>query len=249
MTDIAIINERIYKLDFYNNKVSNALYKCAEGESYCKSMISKLVFYDRDEIIKMHSDSLMKRNVKYDVSELQTISCVDQNEKIERVVPLEGHWIAVFFADKKTEELITNKVMYISSEGDGFVSDNIDCALNGTAPDEVYAAFVKVNPNALVVLDRKFEKDDFSESRKKLYDIARAEITDIFASVLGNPDIKLEDLHAIIREGFKNKEDEVNYEKARLLDFMYSNTIVDAIIEFDQKYNEYHASKQPRDGE
>ena len=82
---MAIIDERIYKLDFYNNKVSNALFKCADGENYCKSMISKLVFYDRDEIIKMHSDSLMKRIVKYDVSELQTISCVDQNEKIKQI--------------------------------------------------------------------------------------------------------------------------------------------------------------------
>ena len=183
---MAIIDGQIYKLDIYNNRVGNALYKCADGESFCKAMIPKLVFYDRDEILKMHADSIMNRGVKYDISTLQTIPVIDKNEKIEKVVPLECFWIAVFFADKKTKELIQDKVMYISSDGDGYLSDNIECALKGVIPDEISVDFIKRNPNGLVLLDRKFAENDYSESRKMLYDVARAEITKVFADILNN---------------------------------------------------------------
>ena len=98
-------------------------------------------------------------------------------------------------------------------------------------------------------MDRKFKEDDFSDSRKKLYDIARAEITRLFVSFLDNPDIKLEDIYPIIKEGFRNKEDKEQYEKASLLDFLYCQTIAEKIIEFDKKYNEFHSSSEPGEKE
>lgn len=243
------MENKTFKLDIYDNKVCNNLYNCEKDEKYCKSMISKLVFFDRDEILQMHADSLMNRDFKYDVSTLNTVSFLEKNEKVEKIVPLEGHWIAVFFSDKKSKELITNKVMYISSEGDGYFSDNTECAINGKVPEEVYVRFIRENPNGLLFLDRIFKEDDFSVSRKKLYDIAREEITRLFANFLDNPDIKLEDLHPIIVEGFRNRADKEKFEKVRLLDFLYSQTIAEKIIEFDKKYNEFHSSSEPGEKE
>ena len=243
------MENRTFKLDIYDNKVCNNLYSCDKDEKYCKSMISKLVFFDRDEILQMHADSIMNREIKYDVSTLKTVPFLEKNEKVERVVPLEGHWIAVFFADKNTKEVINNKVMYISSDGDGYFSDNVECALKGTVPEEIYAIYVKENPNGLLILDRKFKEDDYSESRKKLYDIARSEITRLFANFLGNPDIKLEDLESIISDGFRHKEDKEKFEKVKLLDFLYCQTIAEKIIDFDKKYNEYHSASEPGEKE
>ena len=97
---------RTFKLDIYDNRVCNNLYSCDKDEKYCKSMISKLVFFDRDELLQMHADSLMNRDFKYDVSTLKTVPFLEKNEKVEKVVPLEGHWFAVFFYDKKTKEII-----------------------------------------------------------------------------------------------------------------------------------------------
>ena len=243
------MENKTFKLDIYDNRVCNNLYNCDKDEKYCKSMISKLVFFDRDEILQMHADSLMNREIKYDVSTLQTVPFLEKNEKVERIVPLEGHWLAVFLSDKKSKEIIKDKVMYISSDGDGYFSSNVDCALKGTVPDEVYAIYIRENPNGLVFLDRKFKPDDYSESRKKLYDIAREEITKIFANFLDNPEIKLEDIHPIISEGFRNKSDEENYKKVKLLDFLYCQTIAETIIEFDKKFNEFHSSSEPGEKE
>ena len=197
----------------------------------------------------MHADSLMNRNFKYDVSTLNTVSFLEKNEKVEKIVPLEGHWIAVFFSDKKSKELIKNKVMYISSEGDGYFSEEVEPSINGKVPEEVYVRFIRENPNGLLFLDRIFKEDDFSETRKNLYDIAREEITRLFANFLDNPDVKLEDLHSIIVEGFRHREDKEKFEKVRLLDFLYSQTIAEKIIDFDKKYSEFHSSSEPGEKE
>ena len=45
-------------------------------------MISKLVFFDRDEILQMHADSLMNRDFKYDVSTLQAVPFLEKNENV-----------------------------------------------------------------------------------------------------------------------------------------------------------------------
>ena len=59
----------------------------------------------------------------------------------------------------------------------------------------------------------------------------------------------MEDIHSIISEGFRNKSDEENYKKVKLLDFLYCQTIAETIIEFDKKYNEFHSSSEPGEKE
>ncbi len=243
------MEEKTFKLDIYNNSVCNNLYNCAKDEKYCKTMVSKLVFYDRDELLQLHADSLMNREFKYDVSTLKVVPFLEKNEKVERVIPLEGYWVAVFFTDKKSKEVIKDKVMYISSDGDGYFSNDVEPALKGTVPEEIYAIFIKENPNGILFLDRIFKEDDFSEKRKKLYDVSRAEITKLFANFLDNPDVKLEDIYPMIKEGFRNREDKEAFEKVRLLDFLYSQTVAERIIDFDKKYAEHHSSSEPGEKE
>ena len=71
----------------------------------------------------------------------------------------------------------------------------------------------------------------------------------MFANFMDNPDIKLEDLESIITDGFRHKEDKENFEKVKLLDFLYCQTIAEKIIEFDKKYNEHHSASEPGEKE
>lgn len=243
------LEEISLKLDIYNNNICDNLFNCAKDDKYCKSMISKLVFYDRDQILQMHADSLMNRDFKYDVSILQVVPFLGKNEKVAKIVPLEGHWIAVFFLDKKSKEVIKDKVMYISSEGDGYFSSNVEYALNGKVPEDIYAKFIKQNPNGLLFLDRIFKEDDYGAIRKMLYDVARAEITKLFANILDKDDITLEDIYPTIIHGFRNKDNTEEYEKSSILEFIYSQTVAEQIIKFDKKYNEFHSESQPAEQE
>ena len=244
------MEEQSFKLNVYDNAVGNNIFNCQKGEKYCKSMISKLVFYDRREILDMHSQHMLDRNFVYDISTLTPKKFLQDNEKVDRVIPLESKWIAVFFADKKTKEVIKNKVMYVSSDGDGYFSADVDSALNGIVPEEVYLQYKRNNPNGLMFLDERYNDGSHDEFLKKLNDIAREKYTPILSQFIGKPDLKLEDLSEIISAGFKKiKEDPEAYENARTLDFIYCQLGIEDIIEFDKKYNEKHAGTQPGNNE
>ncbi len=240
------MEEQSFKLDIYDNKVCNNLFNCQKDEKYCKSMISKLVFYDRDEILDMHSRKMQDRNFVYDVSTLEPREFLQKQEKVDRVVPLESHWIAVFFADKKTKQTILNKVMYIASDGDGYFSDDVESALKGIVPEEIYLKYKRNNPNGLLMLDERYSDGTHDDFLKKMNDIAREKFTRILAKMVKKPDFVLEDLSAIISDGFrKRKEDPEAYEHARLLDFIYWQLGIEKIVEFDKKYNEKYFGSQP----
>ena len=241
--------ENNFKLDIYNNSVCNSLYNCQKDEKYCKSMVSKLVFYDRDEILDRHSKSLTDKNYKYSVDDLPKKSFLGPKEKVLKVIPLESSWIAVLFADKKTGELIKDKVMYISSDGEGYFSSDLESALNGIVPDEMYCKFVEDNPNNVVFLESRFQKGTRIELLKKLCDVARVTLTEWFAGLLENPDITLEDVYPAILNSRKGKDGKENFENFRFLDFIYSQTAVDFIVKFDEEYNKNSAGSQPGENE
>ena len=240
------MEEKSYKLDMYNDRVCNNLFNCQKDEKYCKSMVSKLVFYDRNEILGMHSKHMSERNFVYDVSTLEPVEFLQKGEKVDRVIPLESHWIAVFFADKKTKEIIPNKVMYIASDGDGYFSSDVESALNGIVPEEIYLQYKRNNPNGLLLLDERYSDGTHDEFLKKMNDIAREKFTDLMAKMIGKPDLVLEDVSSIVSEGFKRKkEDPDAYEFARLLDFIYWQLGIENIVEFDKKYAEKQSKNQP----
>lgn len=241
--------ENNLKLDIYNNSVCNNLYNCQKDEKYCKSMVSKLIFYDRDEILDRHSKSLTDRNYKYSVDDLPKKSFFGPKEKVLKIIPLECNWIAVLFADKKTDELIKDKVMYISSDGEGYFSTDLESALNGIVPDEMYCKFVEDNPNNVVFLESKFQKGTRVELLKKLCDIARVTLTEWFAGLLENPDITLEEVYPAILNLRKGKDAKESFENFRFLDFIYSQTAIDFIVKFDEEYNKKSRGSQPGENE
>lgn len=244
------MEEQSFKLDIYNKKVCDNLFNCQKDEKFCRSMVSKLVFYNREEILDMHSKHMQDRDFVYDVSTLQPVEFLQKNEKVDRVIPLESHWIAVFFADKKTKQVILNKVMYIASDGDGYFSEDVESALNGIVPEEIYLKYKSNNPNGLLLLDERYKDGTHDEFLKKMNDIARAKFTRLLADIVGKPDLVLEDLSAIISKGFKNKkENPEEYEQARLLDFIYWQFGIDLIVDFDKKYSEKQSDSQPGDTE
>ena len=240
------MEEQSFKLDIYDMKVSNNLFNCQKDEKYCKSMISKLVFYDRNEILDMHAKQMSDRNFVYDVSRLQPKDFLQKNEKVDRVIPLESHWIAVLFADKKTKQVITDKVMYIASDGDGYFSEDIESALNGIVPEEIYLRYKSNNPNGLLLLDERYNDGTHDDFLKKMNDIAREKFTELLSRMVDKPDLTLEDLSDIISDGFKNKKENPEaYEQAKLLDFIYWQLGIEQIVEFDKKYYEKHSGSQP----
>ena len=227
-----ILEEQSFKLDIYDMKVSNNLFNCQKDEKYCKSMISKLVFYDRNEILDMHAKQMSDRNFVYDVSRLQPKDFLQKNEKVDRVIPLESHWIAVLFADKKTKQVITDKVMYIASDGDGYFSEDIESALNGIVPEEIYLRYKSNNPNGLLLLDERYNDGTHDDFLKKMNDIAREKFTELLSRMVDKPDLTLEDLSDIISDGFKNKKENPEaYEQAKLLGTMLRdlNILIQAV--------------------
>ena len=244
------MQEKSFKLDIYDNKVCNNLFNCQKDEKFCRTMISKLVFYDRDEILDMHSRHMQDRNFVYDVSTLQPVEFLQKNEKVDRIIPLESRWIAVFFSDKKTKQVIPNKVMYIASDGDGYFSEDTESALKGIVPEEIYLKYKSNNPNGLLLLDERYSDGTHDDFLKKMNDVAREKFTRLFEGIVDKPDFVLEDLSAIISKGFKNKnENPEEYEQAKLLDFIYWQLGIEAIIDFDKKYYEKYANTQPGEGE
>lgn len=240
------MEEQSLKLDIYDIKVSDNLFNCQKDEKYCKSMISKLVFYDRNEILDMHSKHMQSRDFVYDVSTLEPKSFLQSNEKVDRVIPLESKWIAVIFADKKTKQIIANKVMYVSSDGDGYFSSDLDSALRGVVPEEIYLRYKRDNPNGILLLDEKYTDGSHDEFLKKMNDIAREKFTELLSKIVGKPDLTLEEFIEIISEGFKNKkEDPEAFERARTLDFICWQLGIEKIVDFDKKYNEKLMGSQP----
>ena len=113
-------------------------------------------------------------------------------------------------------------------------------------PEDIYCRFIREYPNEILFLDRIFDKNDYSEIRKKLYDTARESLTEMFSELLQNPDIKLEDIRPLIKEGFRRRnEDNEQFEKIKALDFFYHNSVSDHIIEFDKQYSKFHSGSQP----
>ena len=240
---MAIIDKNKYKLDIYDNKVANNLFSCDDDEKYCKSMLKKLVFYDRTAVLDLHMHSIMEKNVKYDINTLDVISPLDKDESYEKVIPLDKNWIGVFFCNKKTKQRIDNKMMYISPDGDGFVTDDTKSALNGYVPEYVYEEYVKDYPYGRIDIDQKYLDGSHDEFLKKLYDIVRSQMTDIFAKLFDNPNIKLEEVMDIVKEGLKKDTNSEEYKTCRTADDIFYHFGMDYIIDFDKKYYERHPEK------
>lgn len=241
--------EGTFKLDIYDNRVCTNIYNCAKDEKYCKSMISKLVFYDRDEILDRHSKSLTDRTYKYTVEDLPKKPFLGPKEKVLKVIPLECNWLAVIFADKKTDEIIKDKVMYISNEGDGYFSTDMESALNGVVPDEIYCKLAEEDPNYVAFLNDKFPKGTRVELIKKLCDISRKPLTELFAALLEKPDITLEEVYSTISKLYKESKSKKDFDSCNSLDFIYMQTAVDFIVKFDEEYNKNKSGSQPGDKE
>ena len=244
------MEKKSYKLNNYSNRVSNGIFNCQKGEKFCKSMISKLVFYDRNEILDMHYKHLTDVNFDYDNITLEPVEFLEKDEKVEKVIPLESKWIAVIFANKKTKQIIPNKIMYIASDGDGYFSSNVDSALKGIVPEEIYLKYKRNNPNGLLLLDKKYYDGTHDEFLKKMNDAARESLTKDLAMLVDKPDLVLEDLDSIISEGCKKmKEDPEAHEFALFLDFVCLQLGVYEVIKFDKEYAEKQVKKQPDSGE
>lgn len=233
------------KLDIYDNKVCNALYKCQDGERFCKSMASKLVFYDSQEILFMHSESINKHDQKYDISKLKKVEFLESGEKVEKVVSLESHWIAVLISNKKEKKTSYKKILYVSPDGEGYFSDDFESANKGLVSENVLVEYAYDYPNGIYRLGERFFDGKHNEFLKSYYDAMRKKITQIFADILDNPSIKLEDIYPMIVEGLKDKENKEKFNFAKFLDFAYSQFLIDEIIKFEKEYADLVSKKQP----
>lgn len=248
---MSIIDNKPYKLDVYDMKVSNSIYKCAESEKACKSMVSKLVFYDRDEILKMHADSIGSKGEKYDISKLKPIEFLKDGEGVEKVVPLEGNWLGVFFKDKKTNKRIEQKLMYVSPEGEGYITDDMSSALAGFVPEEVYFEHLENSPQSFVMLDEKYFDGTHDEFLSRFYAKTRQVLTKILSIYINGSadnlndkdfanrkDLSLEDISYKIIFELRRKEKQDDFGMYKSIDFIYSTFGGDRIIKDEQRVNE-----------
>ena len=246
---MAVIDKQVYKLNIYDNKVCNALYKCATDERYCRAMIKHLVFFDHAQVLDLHAKSLSHKDAVYDIANLKPLQFHEENETVAKVIPLDRHWLAVFFKDKKTGVINEEKVMYVSNDGEGFISDEIVPALNGYVPEDVYLKNLEVNPISYAGLHDKYfdgTHDEFlgvffAKARqvvtKYIVDIIRGLGDKVQDSVLyGKENISLEDIQETIKVEFAKKVKSDNFESYQLLDMIYSFFHGDKIIALSNQY-------------
>lgn len=196
---MAIIDDKHYKLDIYDVNLSNLIFKCSENKKYCKSMANNLVFYDRDKVLDLHAKHLYDRE-PYNIETLEKLQFLNKGEVVDRVVPLEKYWLAVLLKNQKTNKPIVNKVMYISPNGEGYVSDEIEPALKGIVPEEVYLKDANEVIHAYLWLDKKYQDGTHDEFMKKYASASR----DFIEKILGGL-IKSEEVY-LSNEKFKNKD-------------------------------------------
>lgn len=196
---MAIIDNKHYKLDIYNIKLSNLIFKCSENKRYCKSMANNLVFYDRDKVLDLHAKHLYDRE-PYNIETLEKLQFLNKNETIDGILPLENYWLAVLLKKQKTNEPIMDKVMYISPNGEGYVSDEIEPALKGSVPEEVYLKDASEVVHAYLWLDKKYQDGTHDEFMKKYATASRNFIEKILGDLIKSEEVYLSN------EKFKNKD-------------------------------------------
>ena len=60
------------------------------------------------------------------------------NESLEKLIPVGNRWLAVFFKDDLTDKTKEDKVLFISPNGEGYITDDVELAYNKEVPKEVY---------------------------------------------------------------------------------------------------------------
>lgn len=248
---MAIIDNKVYKLNIYDSKVSNNLYKCADDEKHCKTMLKKLVFYDRNQVVDMHTQSLSQKDEVYDISTLSPVCVLAENEVFDRVVPLDRHWLGVFLKDTKTGEVKDDKVMYISSDGDGYVSDELQPAIEGCVAKSVYLRHLEEDPTSYVRLHDKYFDGTHDEFLSEFFGKVRRIITKLLVSIIKDEstnlkneelkireDITLEDIRDALSVEFSKKVKSEDFGTYKLIDMLYAFFHCDKIIALSNKYSE-----------
>lgn len=245
---MAIISDEQYKLDIHNTRLNNLRFKCREDENSCRLLTKKLVFYRRDDVLDMHSNNLYYEQ-PYDIELLEKIEFLDKMETIDRIVPLDRRWLGVLIKNKKTNEPNLNKVMYISPEGDGYLCDEIEPALNGYVPESVYLKNAREIPGGFAWLDEKYQDGTHNEFMKKYVQASR-DFIELWANGLirsikdkllnkefaNKERITLEEFIEAIEIEFRKKvrgEDFYIYES---LDFMLTHFGADRVMKLSEKY-------------
>lgn len=245
---MAIIDNKPYKLDVYNIKLSNLIFKCSESEKYCKSMASKLVFYERDKVLDLHAKNLCDR-VPYNIDTLEKLEFLNKGEVVDRVVSLDKYWLAALIKNKKTNEPILNKVMYISPNGEGYLSDEIEPVFNGYVPEEVYLKDATEVPRAINWLHDKYQDGTHNEFMKKYAEASRTFAERVLNNLIkgagakilndelkNKEKISLEEIIEAVKTEFKRKPRGEDFDLYYMLDMILFNFDAEGIIEMQKKY-------------
>lgn len=255
---MAIISDEHFKLDMHDTRLNNLRFKCQEDENSCKLLAKKLVFYNRDEVLDMHSNSMYKKQ-PYNIELLDKIEFLDKTEIVDRIVPVDRCWLAVLIKNKKTNEPNLNKVMYISPEGNGYLSDEIEPALGGYVPESVYLKDAREIPGGFAWLDKKYQDGTHDEFMKKYVQASRDFIellmNGLIKSVKGDLlNKELASKERITLEEFTKAVEAEFYKKVRGEDFYIYNALdimlvefgAERIIELSEKYCSNSSEEKPQ---
>lgn len=248
---MSVIDDKVYKLDIYDHKLCSNLYNCKKDEKYCKAMLKKLVFYPEKDILDMHSNHL-NHNVEYDVSNLIPMNYLDQDEVYAQVLPLENNWLGILVKNKKTGEVNSKKVMYITSWGEGYLTDEIEPALNGYVPESVYFKYLEDDPRTFAMLDTRYSEGMHEEFLSRYYGRALEIITSIFSSIMSDEsvnventdlktkkDITLEDIRKQIDIEFRRKPLGDDFPFYQSLDMLFDFYNCEKLIKLSNKYKNW----------
>lgn len=245
---MAIIDDKHYKLDIYNTRLSNLIFRCSEDEQSRKILAGKLVFYDRDKILDLHAKNLYKRE-PYNLENLEKLQFLRNGETVDRVVPLDKFWLAVLLKTKKTNEPIMDKVMYISPNGEAYLCDEIEPVFNGYVPESVYLKDASEVPHAVVWLDDKYQDGTHNEFMKKYVNASRSFAERILVNLIksdgvdlvnkefkNKEKITLENVLEAVRTEYKRKPRGEDFSFYQILDMMLLTCGAEEILNLEKKY-------------
>ena len=240
-----IINKDIF-LDIVSSKNN------FKKEAYYtqNEFLKKLVFYDADAIAKKYSAYMAKKG-DYDVSQLKNLSCLEKGETFAKIVPIEKKWLAVFIKDDDTNNILQNKIMYLSLSGEGYVSDDVQSALDGNVPRDVLLRHIEEDLWCINELDNKYFDGNHDDLLSEIYGKARAILTEFFVSAIKSEDsgilnqdlktrddITLEEIRDVIDEEFRRKPRAEDFPIYESFNLVFYNLGCDKVIELSNRYKQ-----------
>ncbi len=226
-------------LNISDRSIQDLLSRCKTNEDSRKKLKSKLQFFDMSELT-----ATFERG-QYHADGLKEFSLIDENELVDKIIPMESNWLGVALINKETKNLIHGKVLLISPTGQGYITQNTDCFKTGEIPLEIYKLYFEDVPFGHIYIDKKYFDGKHDGFLAQLYDHLKTVLAKEFAKLFNVSNLEFEDIKSVLIKRFKYASTDEEKNEIKYIDFLYSQYCIELIYDFYSKHNIVDKDKQP----